>query len=180
MVVLFRFQPPGGKPGEEGLLIHAKALDPIGNKPKYIRVREGGLPRGFKYLDCTVHIYNRGQEVATNVSPKRVELSRDEASQYMIVEHLGANKGATVPAVPVPGTLPLSRRQGLSLDQLNRTLFARIGPDGSVLGVFLDPGCDHRLEDAAPLAAIGDVLFKPALEQGKPREGMARFTLGGI
>jgi hypothetical protein len=80
----------------------------------------------------------------------------------------------------VPGTLPHSRRQTLSADQLNRTLFAKVGPDGSVLGVFIDPGCDHRLEDLAPLAAIGEVFFKPALEKGKPRESVARFTLGGI
>src|SRR6187549_1961967 len=47
MVLLFKFQERDAKTGQEGMLIHAKALEPIGPKPKYIRVREGGMPRGF-------------------------------------------------------------------------------------------------------------------------------------
>jgi hypothetical protein len=108
MVILFRFQERDAKPGDVGMLIHAKSLDPINAKPKYIRVREAGLPRGFKYVDCEVHIYNRGEEVATNVSSKRVDLTREEAQQYLLMEHIGANKGATIPAVAVPGTLPVA------------------------------------------------------------------------
>lgn len=180
MIVLFKFQERDAKPGEEGMLIHAKSLDPIGPKPKYIRVREGGLPRGFKYVGCTVHIYNRGEEVATNVSPNRVELSRAEAQQYLIIEHLGANKGATLPASAVRGTLPRPRRQALSLDQLNRLCYAKVAPDGSLLGVYLDESCHQPLDDTGALAALGDVFFNPALDQGKPVEGVARFTLGGI
>lgn len=180
MVILFKFQQRDARPGEEGMLIHAKELDPIGPKPKYIRVREGGLPRGFKYLDCEVHIFNRGEEVATNVSSKRVELTRDEARQYIVIEHIGANKGTTVPAAAVPGTVPPARLKALSLDQLNRTYYARVARDGSLIGVFADESCSLRLDDEATVAAAGEVFFKPALYEGRPVEGIVRLRLGEI
>jgi hypothetical protein len=180
MVVLFKFLEREAKPGQEGMLIHAKSLDPIGPDRKYIRIREGGMPKGFTYVDCEVHIFNRGEEVATNLSPKRVELTRGEAKEYLVIEHLSTNKGATVPAVAVPGTLPRGRRQALSLDQLNRLCYAKIADDGSLLGVYLDEGCQQPLEDAGTQAAFGDVFFKPALEKGKPVGGVVRCTLGAI
>jgi hypothetical protein len=180
MVVLFKFRERDAKPGTEGLLIHAEALDPIGPRPKYIRVRQAGLPRGFKYLDSEVHIFNRGEEVATNASPRRVELTREEAQQYLVIEHLGANKDGTVPAIVVAGTLPPERLKTLTLDQLNRTYYAKIGPDGSVLGLFADESCHLQLDDTGALAAVNAVFFKPALVKGKPVEGVARVRLGEI
>lgn len=177
MVILFRFHERDAKPGDESLLIHAKALDPIASKPKYIRIKEGGLPRGFKYVDSEVHIYNRGEEVATNASSRRVELTRAEAQQYLVIEHIGAHKAAVLPASFVPGTLPLVRRQQLSLDQLNRTFYAKVSPDGTLLGAYLDESCSQPLEDAGTLAALGDAFFRPALDKGKPVEGTARLRL---
>jgi hypothetical protein len=180
MVLLFKFQERDAKTGQEGMLIHAKALEPIGPKPKYIRVREGGMPRGFKYLDCQIHIYNHGQEVATNVSPQRVELTRDDAREYLLIEHLGAHKKDTVIATAVTGTLPRTRRAELSTNQLNRTLYVKISADARLLGVYQDETCQQPLDDQVTVAACGDLFFQPALEQGKPVEGIARVRLGDI
>ena len=180
MVILFKFQERDAKPGTEGMLIHAEALDPVGPKPKYIRIRKAGLPRGFKYLDCEVHIFNRGEEVATNASSKRVELTREEAQQYLLIEHLGANKDATVPAAPVPGTLASTRLKELNLDQLNRTYYAKIASDGAVLGLFADESCNLKIDNDATLAVVSEVFFTPALVKGKPVEGVARVRLGEI
>jgi hypothetical protein len=180
MVILFKFLERGAKPGDEGMLIYAKALDPLGLKPQYIRVREGGMPVGFKYLDAQVHIYNHGQEVATNLASKRVDLTRDEARQYILIEHLAANKGDTVPASVMRGTLPRARRAELSLDQMNRTAYVKLSPDAQVLGVYQDEACQLALEDERYLTVVGEVLFKPALYKGKPVEGVARLRLGDI
>lgn len=180
MIVLFKFRERDAKPGDEGMLIHAKSLDPISPKPQYIRVREGGLPRGFKYMDCTVHIYNRGAEVATNVSPKRVELTRAEAQQYLLIEHIGANKGATVPAFAVRGTLPPPLRRQLTPVQLDRVCFVQVGKDGVPGHVFADEGCNLRIDDAAMAAVLREVFFQPALYQGKPADGVARVRLGEL
>jgi hypothetical protein len=180
MVILYKFLEREAKPGDEGMLIYAKTLDPIGPKPQYIRVREGGLPIGHKYLDSQVHIYNRGQEVATSLSDNRVELTRDEARQYILIEHMGANKGGTVPASAVRGTLPRQRRAELSLDQMNRTAYVKVAKDAQVLGVYQDEACQLVLEDERYLAVIREVFFKPALYKGKPVEGVARTRLGDL
>jgi hypothetical protein len=180
MVILFKFQTRDAKPGDEGILIHAKSLPPIGPKPQYVRAFEGGLPIGFKFLDCSVHIYNRGEEVATNVSPNRVELTRDEAQLYMMMEYIGAHKGATVPAVAVAGSLPIPRRQQLSLDQLNRTCYAKVAKDGHLLGAYADEGCTLQLDDQVAASAIGEIFFNPSLSDGKPVDGVARFRLADL
>jgi hypothetical protein len=180
LLVLFRFQARDARPGDEGMVIHAQSLDPIGPKPRYVRVRQAGLPRGFKYLDCEVHIFNRGLEVATDASSKRLELTREEARQYVVIEHVGANKGATVPAAAVAGTLAPGRLKELTVDQLNRLCFAKVGADGALLGLYADEACTLQVEDAATLAIAGDVLFKPALVRGQPVAGVARLRFGGL
>lgn len=180
LVVLFKFQARDAKPGEEGMVIHAQSLDPIGPKPRFVRVRQAGLPRGFKFLDCEVHIFNRGIEVATDASSKRLELTREEARQYVVIEHLGAHKGATVPAAAVAGTLAPGRLKELSVDQLNRLYYAKVGADGALLGLFADEACSLQVEDAATIALASDVLYKPALHEGRPVAGVARLRLGAL
>ncbi len=180
MVILFKFRERDAKPGTEGMLIHAEAIDRIGPNPKYIRVRQGGMPPGFKYLGCEVHLFNRGREVATNKSSKRVVLSRGEAQQYLVIEHIGANKNQTAPALAVPGTMPRERLKELTLDQLNRTYYARIAPDGSLVDLFADESCNLKIDDATTRAVVAEAFFKPALVKGKPVEGVARVRVGEI
>ena len=177
MVILFRFHEPTAKPGVDGMVIHAAALDPINATPRYVRVLRGGLPLGFKFVDCAVHIYNRGREVATNTSDKRVDLTRNEAQQYVVMEYVGASKGVTAPAGAVSGTLPLAQRQRLRPDQITRKVYAKVDKDGLMHGAFADEDCSHPLEDAGIVTALGEVFFKPALDQGKPVDGLAHVRL---
>lgn len=180
MVVFVEFQLRGAKPGETSRLIHAKALDPIGPDPKYIRIREGGMPVGFKYLSHEVHIYNRGREVATNVSARRVELSREEARQFVLLEHLAAGKDATVPPAPVAGSLPGSVRRRVGPEQLTRVCYARVAKDGQLQGVFADEGASLPVADPDLVALFADALYKPALVRGKPADGVVRVRLSDL
>lgn len=180
MVVLVEFEPRGARPGETSTLIHAKALDPIGPEPKFIRIREGGMPVGFKYLRHEVHLYNRGKEVATSESSKRVELTADEARQYLLIDHLATHKDATLPPQPVAGSVPASVKSRLGPDQLQRTCYARVSKEGLLLGVYADEGVSLPLADEGLAAAFSAVLFKPALAQGKPMEGVVRVRLADL
>ena len=180
MVILFKFHDPAAKPGVDGLVIHAQALDAIDDNPRYVRVLKGGLPIGFKMVDCSVHLYNHGTELATNRSDKRVELTRDEARQYLVLQHRGAHKGATLPAAAVRGTLPRAQRRGLTPTQLTWTFHVKVASDGALQGVFKDADCQVPLVDAGMVAAVGEVFFTPALEQGKPVDGVARVCLADI
>jgi len=177
MVVVFRIMERDALPGTEGMLIYAKSLDPITPKPRYIRVREGGMPVGFRFIDCRVHIYNRGQEVATNVSSKRVDLTRDEAREYILLEHIGANRDTTVPAKPAPGGLRPADRQRLTPDQLGRTSYVKVAMDGTLLAAYADEACSVQLEDPAMIEVLSEVFYRPALVKGKPVEGVARVRL---
>ncbi|MDQ5979594.1 MAG: hypothetical protein QG602_2569 [Verrucomicrobiota bacterium] len=180
MVVLVEFSLRGGKPGQTSLLIHAKGLDLIGPEPKFVRIREGGMPVGFKYLRHEVHIYNRGKEVATSESSKRVELSAEEARQYLLIEHLAANKDATLPPQPVAGSLPTTVRQALNAEQLGRPCYAKISKEGLLLGVFADEGASLPLGDEGLVVAFEGAIFKPALAQGKPMNGVVRVRLADL
>jgi len=180
MVALFTFREREAKPGQESMLIYAKALGTVGPKPQYHRVREGGLPAGFKFLDCKIHIYNHGEEVATNASSKRVELTRDEARQYVLLDYLGSNKDATVAASAVRGSLPRVRRAELSSEQMNRTYYVKVSPAGTLLALYADEACSLQVDDPAMTRLLADVLYKPALVKGKPVEGVARLRLSAI
>jgi len=180
MVILFKYRERDAKEGDVGMLIHAKQLERIGPKSKYIRVREGGLPVGFKFVDCTVHIYNHGEEVATNLSAKSVELTHEEAQQYLVIEHMGAHKQGTVPAAVVPGGLSAAMRGRLTAGQLERTCYAKISKDGTLLGVYLDESGNMALSDPLVADALAESFFKPALVNGKPVEGIARVRLADL
>lgn len=180
MVILFHFHDPAARPGVNGLLIHVQALEPIDATPRFVRVLKGGLPRGFAFVSCLVHLYSRGREVATNVSENRVEMTHDETRQYVVMEHIGAHKTDTLAAAALSGSLPRARRAGLSHDQLVRTLYAKIAPDGMVRGVYADKECAHPLDDDSAAAAVAELLFQPALDHGKPIEGVARVRLAGL
>lgn len=180
MVIIVQYLERGAKPGASSMLIHAKALEPIGLTPRFVRMREGGLPAGFKFESYQVHIYNRGKEVATNASSKRVELTRDEARQYLLMEYLGAHKTDTVPAAATPGSLRADVRQRLAADQLQRTYYAKISPDGVLLAAYADEACHLQVDDPATTAVLADVLYKPSLVKGRPVEGVARVRLADL
>jgi hypothetical protein len=180
MVVLVDFQLRDAKPGQTSTLIHAKALDPIGPEPKYVRIREGGMPSGFKYLRHEVHVYNRGKEVATSESSKRVVLNRDEAREYLLIEHLGTHKGATVPGSAVAGSLSPETSARLAPDQLQRVCYVRVSREGKLLGVFVDESTSLPLTDAAVADVLAEAFFKPALANGKPMEGVVRVRLAEL
>ncbi len=180
MVILVKFHDPRNKPGEDGLMIHAQSLEPINTTPRYVRVLKGGMPIGFSVVECAVHIYNHGAEVATNLSSKRVEMTRSETQQYIVMEFLGGQKGRPASPAAVHGTLSQAQREHLAPDQLNRVLFAKVSKDGTLLGVFADEDCGLRIEDPATLTALGEVFFTPAVQQGKPVDGVARVRLSDI
>ena len=180
VVILFAFHDPAAKPGVNGLVIHAQALESIDAKPRFVRVLRGGLPPGFQFVDCAVHIFNHGWEVATNRSDKRVALTHDEARQYLVTQHFGAHKGETLPATALRDPLLRASRPGLTVAQQTRTIYVRVGRDGVVRGIFADADCQLPLDEAATTAALGEVFFMPALEHGRPVDGVAPVRLAEL
>jgi hypothetical protein len=177
VVIVTRFQEKDAKPGFSGVHIFAQALDPIGPKAKKIDLLAGGLPPGFLPISYQIHFYNQGVEVASNVASDRVALTREEAFQYIKMEYISGNKGATLPAVPAMGDVPADLRERLSLGQYDRTYYVRVSKEGLARDAFLDEGCSQRAEDPYLMSIFREARFKPALKNGVPVEATVPLKL---
>jgi hypothetical protein len=177
VVTLTRFHPKGTKPGTVQNLVYAKELHPIDAHPTNVHFVEDGFPQDFELVDFQLHVYNRGEEVATTVSAERVELTRDEAFEYVRIEYIGAHKGATLPASPAMGILPADLPGRLANGEFKETIFVRVSKDGYAGAPFADELCSKRIDDPYLDTVVKCIRFDPALAQGKPVEGVASVNL---
>lgn len=168
------------KPGQVRKWAYVKSLDAINaGEPKKVSVLQGGLPSGYILESCEVHLYNQGEEVATNLSRRRVPLSEDEALEYRIIEYVGANKGRTLPAA-LATTLTSDLRAQLGSNSLSETHHVRVAKNGRVVGVFRDAAGRQPRQDARLEAALQTLRFKPALQAGKPVESVVALNLSQL
>ncbi len=179
LVLVVRYHPKADEPGTSRDLIYARALNAIGSKPEKIHILQGGLPRGYVLESYQVHLYNLGQEVATDVAPKRVALTRDEAFEYVKAEYLGTHKGATLPSLPAMGKLGIETKSHLTPVQLSGVYFVKVTKDGMPVAAFTDESCSQSADDVID-SLVKSVRFFPALEAGKRIEGVARLTFSHL
>jgi hypothetical protein len=180
VVIVAQYREPKTPPGALHSWIYAKALEPIDSKPRKVRIVQGGFPQGFELERFQVHLYDRGQELATNVADKRVSLARDEAFQYVLIDYISSHKGASLPATPAMGKLPADLRTRLGSGQLTQRFFVKVSKDGLPVETYVDESCSHKVDDPYLLSVIRDLRFNPALEKGRPVEGIALLKLGDL
>ena len=170
MIVVAQFREKGAPASTARNWIYAQMLDYVDETPRRVSMRRGGLPPGYELDKVNVHVYDQGREVATNVSPKRVELTREEAFQYIVIEHIGNNKGQTLPATPVMATLTPEARTRLRDGQGQQVYYVLVSKDGLVTDGFEDEEYSKRIADPFFAEVVKRIWFKPALEKGKPVE----------
>ncbi len=168
LIVVAQFREKGAPPSTMRNWIYAQMLDYVDETPRPVSIRRGGLPRGFELDKVDVHIYDQGREVATNVSPKRVELTREEAFQYIVIEHIGNNKGKTLPAMPVMATVTPELRQRLRDGEGQQVYYVSVSKDGKVTEVFEDDAYSKPVGDGFFAQTVKRIWFKPALDNGNP------------
>ena len=127
-----------------------------------------------------MRLYNHGHEVPTNLSPKRVELSRADAQQYIVIEHVAAHKDETIPPAPVIGEVPPDLKDRLAAGQFVEPYYVKVDADGHVLRTYSDRECTRAACDPYVDTFIAQVLFAPGLDKGKPVTGIARVHLGAM
>ncbi len=179
VVFLAQYREKEAKPGSVANWIYAQPLKPITSAPRKVHIERGGFPRGFEMLDFQVHVYNRGREVATDVAPKRVALTRDEAFAYALMDYLGSHKGATAPASPIVGKLTPVVSAQLSAAQLEQAFYVKVSKDGLPAKAYFDTNCSRPVDDVVG-ALINHVRFYPALENGKAIEGVAELKFARL
>lgn len=180
VVVVAQYRERNTPPGALHSWIYAKALEPIDSKPRTVRILQGGFPRGFELERFQVHLYNRGQELATNVADKRVPLTRDEAFQYVLIDYVSSHKGASLPATPAMGRLPADLRTRLGSGQLTQFFYVKVNKDGLPAEAYVDESCSHKVDDPYLQSVIQAIRFNPALEKGRPVEGIALLKLSDL
>ena len=176
LVVTTRFHEKDAKPGVVRSGVFAKALESIGAHPTKIEVLHGGFPPGFELEELQVHLYNEGKEIPTDVVPKRVPLTRDDAFSYLMIDYLHGHKGDTLPATPAIGRPARQELTRLTPNQVKATYFVKVAKNGQASGVFADEGCSQPADEAVAVLA-GAVRYYPAIEQGKAMDGVARLVL---
>ncbi|HVZ64530.1 MAG TPA: hypothetical protein VG936_08155 [Lacunisphaera sp.] len=176
LVVVTHFHTPSDPPGENRQGVFAKALDAIGSRPAKIDVVHGGFPPGFELDDVQVHLYSDGREIPTEVAPKRVALSRDEAFEYLKIEYLSGHKNETLTASPAIGRPTKEEQLKLTPNQRKAVYYAKVSAEGVPLGTFLDEACTQPVDGLVSELAQ-NIRYYPAMERGKLVEGEARLKL---
>jgi hypothetical protein len=180
VLLVARFREPRAPVSTARNWIYAESLDPISSTPVKFHVMKGGFPPGYVLEDFQVHIYNRGEEVATNVSSKRVSLTREEAFEYVMIQYVSAHKGATLPAAPAMGKLPPDFNARLTGGQFNQTYYVKVTKDGTANGAYMDESCMQKIEDPYLESVVNSIRFTPALEKGKPVDAVTRLKLNDL
>jgi hypothetical protein len=180
VVTITRYRKPSGKPGEVYSLVYAKGLDPIYAQQSHVHFIEEGFPFNYELVDFQFHLYDRGREVATNISDRRVEMTRDEAFEYVKIEYVSSHRGETLPAVPAMGRLPAELPSRVASGKYADTFFAKVSKDGLADQVFADAGCSRKIDDPFLESVVKSIKFKPALSDGKPVDGIAALNLNKL
>ena len=180
VVTMTKFHARNAREGMVQNMIYAEALHPIDRNPLHVHLVEGGFPFDFQVIDFQVHIYDRGVEIATNIADKRVELTREEAFDYVKYEYIGAHQKDTLPAVPAMGRLPSDLPTQLAVGKYAATYYVKVDKDGFAREAFLDAECTKRVDDDYLQAVARDIRFKPALDKGRPVDGVAVVRLGQL
>ena len=177
VVILGQYHEKNDKPGTVANWFYAQPIPALNNEARKVKILAGGLPPGFEIDNFQVHFYNRGREIATDVAPKRVALTREEAHTYALIEYLGSNKGKSATAKPFMGKLNREAKAQLTAEQLEQPYYVKVTKEGRAIVAFVDTNCS-RPADELINSLIGNVRFYPALEKGKAIEGVAelKFT----
>jgi hypothetical protein len=180
VVTMTRFHAAGSKPGMVQNLIYAKSIHPVDEHLSHVHFVEEGFPFDYELIDFQLHIYNRGEEIATNVAADRVELTREEAFEYVRSEYIGAHPKDTLPAAPAMAKLPADLPAKLAQGKYGAAFYVKVSRDGVADGAYSDAACTQRINDEYLESVVKRVRFKPALDAGKPVDGIAKIKLGQL
>jgi hypothetical protein len=180
IVTMIKFHPKNSGPGIVQSMVYAKALNPIDDHPTKIKFAQEGFPFDYQVVDFQLHLYNHGIEVATNISPKRQEMTPEQAFEYVKTTYITAHKTSTLPASPVMGELPPDLSSQLAAGKYNEQIYVKVSKDGLADEAYSDAACTDKIADPYLETVVRSIRFKPALEQGKPVDGVATLNLSRL
>jgi len=167
------------KAGEMARQISAREFARIDSRPQRVKMTHAASLNGLPFKKFDIGLFANGQEVATNLSEKRMALTRDQAFQFFLIDYLSAHKGATLPPTPMLMTPRTEFRRQVAKAEANQTIYANVDKTGGVLAISTDAAGTQRLP-ASVESALQHVRFMPALNNGAPVEGRVKVTLAQL
>jgi len=77
----------------------------------------------------------------------------------------------------VMGELPADLAGHIASGKYPETIYVRVSKDGLADDAFADVACSKKIEDAYLESVVRSIRFKPALDGGKPVDGVASLNL---
>jgi hypothetical protein len=180
VITIAQFHEKGSPDGSLRNLVYAQALDPIDAHPKHIHILEGGFPPAFELTNFQVHIYDHGRELASNVAPKHMTLTGEEAFEYFVMDYVSTHPGETIPASVVAGTLPPDLPTRLARGKYRQSYYARISRRGLAKTLYTDEACSKEVDDDYLKSLVQGLRFKPALDGGFPTSSVLKLKLAEL
>ena len=178
IVVVANYASPS-KPNEVARQISAREFDHIDRTPKRVKMSHAASMNGLPFKKFDMGLFANGQEVATNLSERRMALTSDQAFQFFLIDYLTAHKGATLPPAPMLMKPRAEIRRQLEKTETNQTIYANVDKMGNVLAMSADAEGTQRLP-ASVESVLQNVRFMPALNSGAPVEGRIKVTLAQL
>ncbi len=137
------------------------------------------FPDGM-YIDSQdLFLFANGSEVATNFSPKHVEMTEPDARVFLNYQYLARNEGKTRPPQRVWRYLSPDMADSVYSGLTKETITLKIDREGQVTDVVMSPSVQKVL-NADNVHEIASEMYLPALEDGKPVDGELTLRLRDI
>ena len=152
--------------------IFHEAVGKIDQAPRKITILQPGMPANFEIKQSTIHVFNHGEEFATNHAEKHYELTVAEAVEFVRLDHQGNHRRDTVPAKPVWPLAPALLHAALHPQEFDFPVTVKIAATGELESF---EGNELILPDHVR-ETVQQMTFLPALEAGQPRESTLTFN----
>ncbi len=142
-----------------------RPIGPLGPTPREFAIDQIGLPPGYEFVSAQLHVFNHGQEIATNLSERHLPLTAAEAREYLLLDHFAQNSGATIAARPAWSLAPDSLRSAADPAAFDFNVEVDVDPAGQITA--LRPAANQILPDTIR-ETVEQLPFLPALDAGEP------------
>ena len=120
---------------EHGVVTFHQPVGSIGPEPRKIKIRKTGFQPGFTIEEVKLHVYTHGKELATNLSERAVEMTREQAREFLLLSHIADHPVESVSSTPVWTLAPTALLAAKSAREFDYPLIATVDADGSLLSI---------------------------------------------
>ena len=178
LVVVANYGLPN-KPNEVARQISAREFAHIDGHSQHVTMHHAASVNGLPFKKFDMALFANGQEVATNLSEKRLPLTTDQAHQFFLIDYLKSHQGATLPPAPMIMTSRTEFRRQVDTIEANQTIYANVDKMGNLVAMSTDAAGSQKVP-ATMEPALQNVRFMPALDNGAPVEGRLKLKLADL